>query len=90
MLTARELASGAYQGAIAQSRRRILGVEEMTVVTDDRLSNLRNAQRLIAAARGTERHFLREPDDARLEQMLHTVERLTETATDDRSRWASR
>jgi hypothetical protein len=42
---------------------------------------------LILSARGTKRRFVREPDDARLEQMLVSVNAVAQTLTDDRSRW---
>jgi len=45
----------------------------MIDVTDARLANIRAAQRTISAARGADRCFLREPDDARLDQMLARV-----------------
>jgi hypothetical protein len=60
----------------------------MVDVTEARLANVRAAQRTISAARGAERRFLREPDDARLDQMLARVDDLAETLEDDRARWA--
>ena len=90
MLTPRERAAGAYAVALAQGRGRIHGADaSMVVVTDARLANVQAAQRTISAARGAERHLLREPDDARLDQMLRHVADLAETLTDDRSRWGS-
>jgi len=41
----------------------------MVAITATRLANVRSAERLITAARGTERQFIAEPDDARLAQM---------------------
>ena len=75
MLTPRELAAGAHAAAIAQGRGRVLGAA-MDLVTQERLVHLRTALRVIAAARGTERRFLREPDDANLDRMLGEVHRL--------------
>jgi hypothetical protein len=59
----------------------------MAEVTDARLANVRAAQRTINAARGAERHLLREPDDAKLEQMLARVHDLAELLEGDRDRW---
>jgi hypothetical protein len=59
----------------------------MVDVTDARLANVRAAQRAIRAAHGAERRFLREPDDARLDQMLARVGELAEALNNDRSRW---
>lgn len=89
MLTLRELAAAAYSGAMAQGRGRVLGADSMVDVTDRRLDALQTARRQIARAKGTERYFTREPDDARLEQMLAAVDGLVSTATEDRSRWSA-
>jgi hypothetical protein len=61
----------------------------MVDVTDARLANVRAAQRAIRAAHGAERRFLREPDDARLDQMAAHVDGLAEMLEDDRARWAA-
>ena len=81
MLTPRERAAGAYAAALAQGRGRIQGIDDTDMVetTDARLANVRAAQRTISAARGAERHFIREPDDARLTQMLARIDDLAET-----------
>jgi hypothetical protein len=89
MLTPRELAAGAFRAALAQGRSRVLGVDGMVEITDTRLANVRSAERLIAAALGTERHYIAEPDDARLEQMRMLVAELVVTLEDDRARWAN-
>jgi hypothetical protein len=89
MLTPRELAAGAFRAALAQGRSRVLGVDGMVEITDTRLANVRSAERLIAAALGTERHYIAEPDDARLEQMRMRVAELVVTLEDDRARWAN-
>ena len=72
MLTPRERAAGDYNATMAQGRRRIVGVDDddMVAITEDRLRAARRTERVIRAAQGTPRHFLREPDDARLAQML--------------------
>jgi hypothetical protein len=88
LLTPRERAAGAYAAALAQGRGRIHGADaSMVDVTEARLANVRAAQRAIRAARSAERRILREPDDARLDQMLARVANLAETLTDDRCRW---
>lgn len=91
MLTPRERAAGAYAAALALGRGRIQGVDDadMVEITDARLAHVRAAQRTISAARGAERQFLREPDDARLTQMTARVDGLAETLEDDRARWAA-
>jgi len=89
MLTPGEQAAAAYNVALASGRRRVLGVDDMVIVTEERLSNVRRAKRAIVAARGSERHFPREPDDARLEQMLSCVSELVETLEGDHTRWAA-
>jgi hypothetical protein len=90
MLTPRERAMGEYNAVMAQGRRRILGVDDMSAITRDRVKNVRRAERAIRAAKGTERRFLREPDDDRLEQMLEAVSALVDTLEDDGTRWAGR
>ena len=89
MLTPRERAASAYQAALAQGRGRVLGADNMVVLTEERLVNVEGAQRTIVAAFDTERHFPREPDNRRLEQMLERVTTLAETLKDDRTRWAA-
>jgi hypothetical protein len=59
----------------------------MVEITETRLANVRSAERLITAARGTERQFIAEPDDARLEQMQQRFGDLVVTLEDDRARW---
>ena len=76
MLTPRERAAGAFNAAMAQGRSRVMGADDMVAITATRLANVRSAERLIAAARGTERLFIAEPDDARLEQMRQRAARL--------------
>jgi hypothetical protein len=44
-------------------------------ITETRLANVQSAARLTTAARETQRHFIAEPDDARLEQMQQRVGR---------------
>lgn len=61
----------------------------MVEVTEARLANVRAAQREIRAARGAERQVLREPDDARLDQMLARVDDLAEMLEGDRDRWGT-
>ncbi len=73
MLTVRERAAGAYAEVVAQGRSRVQGVDDMAAVTDTRIGNVRRAELVITAARGTERHHPREPDDARLDQMLASL-----------------
>jgi hypothetical protein len=58
-------------------------------IIETRLANVRSAERLITAARGTERQFFAEPDDARLEQMRLRVGELVVTLEDDRARWSN-
>ena len=50
----------------------------------------RRTERVIRAAQGTPRHFLREPDDDRLAEMLQTVTELADTLEGDGTRWADR
>jgi hypothetical protein len=78
MLTPRERAAGVYAGAVAQGRGNVIRAD-MAGVEQERRNNLRNAQAIMAAARGTERRFLREPDDVRLEQMLEHVRSLAKS-----------
>ena len=89
MLTPRERAASAYAATLAQGRGRLHGADAMVDVTDARLAYVRAAEREIRAARGAERCFLREPDDARLDQMLARVDDLAETLEGDRARWGS-
>lgn len=58
---------------MSQGRGSVLGVSDMAEVTAERLRNAQRAARVIEAARGTERYGLREPDDARIAQMLAVV-----------------
>jgi hypothetical protein len=90
MLTAREHAASLYATVVAQGRRRILGRgDDMGMVTEQRLANVRAATRKIAAARGTERVLSREPDDATLDQMLERVRSLEAQLEADLPRWLS-
>ncbi len=75
MLTPREQAAGAYQGALAQGRGNVVGGEMAVIIRGRRLS-LIEAERTIEAARGSDRSFLREPDDAALGRMLVEVRAL--------------
>ncbi len=86
MLTAREQAASAYAGAFAQGRARVLGAR-MGEVTEERLVNVRRAERMITAAFGTSRYSAREVDDAGLSQMLATIAEYAESLTRDRGRW---
>ena len=92
MLTPRERAAGDYNATMAQGRRRIVGVDDddMVAITEDRLRAARRTERVIRAAQGTPRHFLREPDDDRLAQMLQSVKELAGTLEGDGTRWADR
>lgn len=92
MLTPRELAAGEYNAVMSQGRRRVLGVDnaDMAGVTEERLQNVRRAERTIRAAQGTERRFVREPDDDLLVRMLGAVAQLVDTLEDDGTRWAAR
>jgi hypothetical protein len=90
MLTPRERAAGAFSAALAQGRSRVLGTDDMVEITETRLANARSAERMITAAQGTERHFIAEPDDARLEQMQQRLGEVVDTLEDDRSRWVAR
>ena len=67
---------------------RILGVAGAASVTEDRVRNVRRAERVIRAAQGTERLFLREPDGDRLAQMLEAVTAFVDTIEGDGVRWA--
>ena len=89
MLTPRERAAGAYAAALAQGRSRVIGATSMVDVTEARLKTARTAERLLIAARGTARYSLREPDDARLDQMLERVSELVQTLEADCTRWAA-
>jgi hypothetical protein len=60
----------------------------MVEITETRLANVRSAERLIAVARRTERHFSAEPDDARLKQMQQRVGELVQILENDRACWA--
>jgi hypothetical protein len=64
--------------------------QDMVAVTEERVRNVRRAERAIRAAVGTERLFLRGPDDGRLAQMLEAVAVLAGTLEDDGTRWAAR
>ena len=75
---------------IAQGRARVVGADSMVDVTAERASNARRAARVIEAARGTERGFLREPDDARLEEMLAEVGEVAAQLETDARGWATR
>ena len=88
MLTPRERAAGAYSAALAQGRSRVIGADSMAEVTQARLVTAQTAERLLIAARGTERYSLREPDDARLDQLLERVSELVQTLEADCPRWA--
>jgi hypothetical protein len=61
----------------------------MADVTQARLVTARTAEQLLIAARGTERYSLREPDDARLDQMLKRVSELVQTLEADCPRWVA-
>jgi len=88
VLTPRERAAGAYQNVAAQGRGLVLGAD-MADVTRERSTNVRTAQRVLEAARGTERYSIREPDDASLEAMLTEVRKLADTLAADSARWAT-
>ena len=90
MLTPRELAASEYHAAMAQGRSRPLGVDrgDMVSVTEERVRKVRSAERVIRAAQATERHFIREPDDALLARMLAAVAQLVDTLEVDCTRWA--
>ncbi len=90
MLTWRERAAGNYMRVVAQGRGRVVGVDDMVVVTAERLANVHRAARVLEAARGTERYSMREPDDARLEEMLAEVAEVAAQLETDARGWATR
>ncbi len=90
MLTAREHAAGVYSMVIAQGRRRIVGRgDDMGLVTEQRLTNVRAANRAIAAAQSTQRYTVREPDDATLTVMLNRMRSLETQLEADLPRWSA-
>lgn len=89
MLTRRERAASVYGRALSQGRGRILGAGNMVDVTEERLADVRRAARVIEAARDTDRYSMREPDDARLEQMLAEVGEVAAQLAADAPRWAT-
>ncbi len=80
---------GEYMRTLAQGRGRILGAEDMVFVTAERWANARRAARVIAAASDTERYSIREPDDARLQEMLAEVGEVAAQLEADSPRWAT-
>jgi hypothetical protein len=61
----------------------------MVAVTAERLVLVRRAVHVIAAARGTNCYSMREPDDARLEEMLTEVAAVADQLEADSPRWAA-
>ncbi len=90
MLTRRERAAGDYMRVVAQGRGRIVGADDMVDVTAERLANVHRAARVLEAARGTERYSIREPDDARLEEMRADLGAVAAQLETDSRGWATR
>ncbi len=89
MLTWRERAAGDYLRVVAQGRGRIVGADDMVAVTAERLANVHRAARVLEAARGTARYSMREPDDARLEEMCADLGAVAAQLETDSPRWAT-
>ena len=90
MLTRREQAAGVYARARSQGRGRVVGADDMVDVTAERLAKVHRAARVLEAALGTERYSIREPDDARLEEMLAEVGEVAAQLETDARGWATR
>ena len=72
MLSARTAGLGAWRDVRALGSSPVLGAEPQEVAAG-RLRLVRQAERVIERARGTERSAMTEPDDAALDRMLSEV-----------------